>query len=116
MRNRGDRKRALGTRALMAIPQELNQRWSLNFVSDSLACGHPGFALLDLEPPHLLSGRRVGRAAVKCGKARDVADVVALRRVRETAHVHVFDQPLAQRARRDRKGCGHSSAPWLKEP
>ena len=23
----------------MAIPQELNQRWSLDFVSDSLACG-----------------------------------------------------------------------------
>ncbi len=36
---RGGRKRALGTRAPMAIPQEPNQRWSLDFVSDSLACG-----------------------------------------------------------------------------
>ncbi len=39
VRKRGGRKRALGTRAPMAIPQELNQRWSLDFVSDSLACG-----------------------------------------------------------------------------
>jgi putative transposase len=39
VRKRGGRKRALGTRAPMAIPQEPNQRWSLDFVSDSLACG-----------------------------------------------------------------------------
>ncbi len=38
-RKRGGRKRALGTRAPMAIPQEPNQRWSLDFVSDALACG-----------------------------------------------------------------------------
>lgn len=39
MRKRGGRKRALGTRASMAIPQAPNQRWSLDFVSDSLAWG-----------------------------------------------------------------------------
>lgn len=39
VRKRGDRKRALGTRVPMAIPQESNQRWSLDFVSNSLACG-----------------------------------------------------------------------------
>lgn len=39
VRKRGGRKRALGTRAPMAIPQEANQRWSLDFVSDALACG-----------------------------------------------------------------------------
>ena len=39
VRKRGGRKRAPGTRAPMAIPQEPNQRWSLDFVSDSLACG-----------------------------------------------------------------------------
>ena len=32
-------KRALGTRAPMAVPPEPNQRWSLDFVSDSFACG-----------------------------------------------------------------------------
>lgn len=38
-RGGGGRKRALGTRAPMAIPQALNQRWSLDFVSDSLTDG-----------------------------------------------------------------------------
>ena len=36
VRKRGGRKRALGTRAPMAIPQDANQRWSLDFVSDTL--------------------------------------------------------------------------------
>ena len=35
VRKRGGRKRAIGTRAPMAIPQGLNQRWSLDFVPDS---------------------------------------------------------------------------------
>ena len=39
VRRRGGRKRALGTRAPMAIPQGPNQRWSLDFVSDALSCG-----------------------------------------------------------------------------
>ena len=39
VRKRGGRKRALGTRAPMVIPQGPNQRWSLDFVSDSLAWG-----------------------------------------------------------------------------
>jgi putative transposase len=39
VRKRGGRKRVLGTRAPMAIPQGPNQRWSLDFVSDSLAWG-----------------------------------------------------------------------------
>ena len=39
VRKRGGCKRALGTRAPMAIPQDANQRWSLNFVSDALVDG-----------------------------------------------------------------------------
>lgn len=39
VRKRGGRKRALGTRAPMTIPQGVNQRWSLDFVSDALADG-----------------------------------------------------------------------------
>lgn len=39
VRKRGGPKRALGTRTLMAIPQGPNQRWSLDFVTDSLAWG-----------------------------------------------------------------------------
>ena len=36
VRKRGGRKRALGTRSPMTIPQGANQRWSLDFVSDAL--------------------------------------------------------------------------------
>ena len=36
VRKRGGRKRALGTRAPMTIPQGRNQRWSLDFVADTL--------------------------------------------------------------------------------
>ncbi|MCL4136903.1 UNVERIFIED_CONTAM: hypothetical protein GTU68_028190 [Idotea baltica] len=39
VRKRGGRKRALGTRAPMATPQDRNQRWSLDFVSDTLVDG-----------------------------------------------------------------------------
>lgn len=36
VRRRGGRKRALGTRAPMTLPQGPNQRWSLDFLSDTL--------------------------------------------------------------------------------
>lgn len=36
VRRRGGRKRALGTRAPLALPQGPNQRWSLDFLSDTL--------------------------------------------------------------------------------
>ena len=39
VRNRGGRKRVLGTRAPMAIPRGPNRRWSLDVVSDSLSEG-----------------------------------------------------------------------------
>jgi len=35
-RRRGGRKRALGTRASLTLPQGPNQRWSRDFVSDTL--------------------------------------------------------------------------------
>lgn len=38
MRRRRGRKRAMGARAPMTLPQEPNQRWSLDFVSDTLVC------------------------------------------------------------------------------
>jgi putative transposase len=39
VRKRGGRKRALGTRAPMAIPAAPNDLWSLDFVSDQFVCG-----------------------------------------------------------------------------
>ena len=39
VRRRRGRKRATGTRAPMALPDGPNQRWSLDFVADSLSWG-----------------------------------------------------------------------------
>ncbi len=39
VRRRDDRKRALGTRGPMVVPDGPNQRWSLDFVSDALTDG-----------------------------------------------------------------------------
>lgn len=39
VRRRRGRKRAMGTRAPMALPQGPNQCWSLDFVSDTLISG-----------------------------------------------------------------------------
>jgi len=38
VRRRRGRKRAMGTRAPITLPQGPNQRWSLDFVSDTLVC------------------------------------------------------------------------------
>ncbi|MFN6251454.1 MAG: IS3 family transposase [Acetobacteraceae bacterium] len=71
LRRRGGRKRALGTRAPMAVPQGPNQRWSLDFVSDAFGCGRRFRILcvvddftrecLALVPDTSLSGARVAR-------------------------------------------------------
>jgi putative transposase len=71
VRRRGGRKRALGTRMPMTLPQGPNQRWSLDFVSDTLTDGRRFriLAVVDdftreslcLVPDTSLSGARVAR-------------------------------------------------------
>jgi len=71
VRRRDGRKRALGTRAPMSLPQGANQRWSLDFVSDVLADGRRFRVLvvvddftrecLALVVDTSISGRRVAR-------------------------------------------------------
>ena len=71
VRKRGGRKRALGTRSPMALPEAANQRWSLDFASDALASGRRFRVLavvadftrecLGLVADTSLSGLRVGR-------------------------------------------------------
>jgi putative transposase len=39
VRRRRGRRRAIGTRAPLAVPQAANQRWSLDFVADQLTNG-----------------------------------------------------------------------------
>ena len=71
VKKRGGRKRAIGTRAPISLPQGLNQRWSLDFVSDSLSEGRRFRILavvddftrecLALVADTSLSGKRVAR-------------------------------------------------------
>ena len=71
VRRRGGRKRALGTRAPMTLPQGPNQRWSLDFAADTLTYGRRFRILvvvddftrecLCLVPDTSLSGKRVAR-------------------------------------------------------
>jgi putative transposase len=71
VRKRGGRKRALGTRAPLTIPQAPNQRWSLDFAADVLSDGRRLRILvvvddfsrecLALVADRSLTGRRVAR-------------------------------------------------------
>jgi len=71
VRRRGGRKRALGTRAPLTLPQGPNQRWSLDFLHDQLSDGRRFRILavvddftrecLALIADTSLSGLRVGR-------------------------------------------------------
>ncbi len=71
VKRRRGRRRAIGTRAPIVVPQALNQRWSLDFMSDQLANGRR-FRLLNViddfnseclatVPDFCLSGLRVIR-------------------------------------------------------
>ncbi len=81
VRRRGGRKRALGTRAPMAIPQGPNQRWSLDFLSDQLSDSRRFRILvvvddftrecLALVADTSLSGMRVGRELDAIAARRD---------------------------------------------
>ncbi len=80
VRKRGGRKRALGTRSPMVLPEAPNRRWSLDFVSDALANGRRFRVLavvddftrecLTLVVDTSLSGIRVGRELDRITEAR----------------------------------------------
>ena len=80
VRKRGGRKRALGTRAPLTIPQGPNQRWSLDFAADVLSCGRRLRILvvvddfsrecLALVADRSLTGRRVARELDRIAELR----------------------------------------------
>ena len=80
VRRRGGRKRALGTRAPMAVPQGRNLRWSLDFVADMLVHGRRFRILavmddftrecLGLVADTSLSGLRVARELDRIAQVR----------------------------------------------
>jgi len=87
VRRRGGRKRALGTRAPMAVPDRPNARWSLDFVHDQMTDGRRFRVLvvvddctrecLALVPDTSITGVRVAREL----------DVIVGQRVRPAAIV-----------------------------
>ena len=52
--------------------------------------------LLRLEASHVITGRRIRRAAKELGKALNVADIIVLRLVAEVAVRHVLQHAAAQ--------------------
>lgn len=115
MRKRGGRKRAIGTRAPMAIPQGPNQRWSLHFVSDSLSddrrfrvlCIIDDFsreclaAVVDTS----LSGQRVARELDNIARTRGYQRTELVNALRSALYEygHVFI-PRGQRASEEDRG------------
>ena len=74
MRKRGGRKRALGTRRPLVVPQTINQRWSLDFVSDAFTPSHR------LRCKRLPGNGRAQRRAMDGRRFRVLAVVDALSR------------------------------------
>ncbi|CUW48828.1 IS2 transposase TnpB [Novacetimonas hansenii] len=80
VRKRDSRKRAMGTRSPMMLPDGPNQRWSLDFVSDALNNGRRFRVLtavddytrkcLALVADTSLSGERLGRELNRIGEQR----------------------------------------------
>jgi len=80
VRKRDERTRAVGTRAPMVIAQGPNQRWSLDFVSDSLSCGRWFYILIEIDDfsrdclaavvDTSLSGERVARELDRIAQMR----------------------------------------------
>lgn len=63
VRKRGGRKRALGTRRPMVLPSRINERWSLDFVSDAFTDGRR-FRVLAV-----ITSRRANRCRTDLWKA-----------------------------------------------
>ena len=82
VRKRGGRKRAVGTRRPMAVPQTANDRWSLDFISDALT-----------------DGRRFRVLAVVDDFTRECLALVADTSLSGTRIARELDAVIAQRGR-----------------
>lgn len=86
VRKRGGRKRALGTRRPIIVPDRANQRWSLDFVSDALSDGQRFRVLCIVDDctrealaavvDRSMSGRRMTRELDELLQRRGKPDVI----------------------------------------
>jgi putative transposase len=96
VRRRGGRKRALGTRAPMLLPERLNQRWSLDFIADTLSDGRRFRILCVVDD--------FSRECLACvvdtslSGVRVVRELVRLTGERATPQVIVSDNELSKKA------------------
>ena len=125
VRKRGGRKRALGTRAPMTIPQGRNLRWSIDFVADTLVNGRR-FRILTLVDDFTreclglvvdisLTGLRVVRELDRIAELRGLLSLHDCERQRHRADLE-RDLALATRPRcRMALHCpGQADAEWLR--
>jgi hypothetical protein len=54
--------------------------------------------LLDLEASQIVGSRCIRGASKEARQSSDITEIVALSLSRETAHIHVVDQPVFRRA------------------
>jgi putative transposase len=100
VRRRHRKRRAVGPRQPIAVPQSLNERWSMDFVSDSLANGRAFRVLsilddfsrecLALEVDHGLPAERVTRVLDRLALSRGVPRYLVMDNGPEF-RAHVFD-------------------------
>ncbi len=86
VRKRRRRKMAAALRSPMAIPSRSNERWSIDFVRDTLADGRVfrGFTVVDdftrecpaIEVDHSLPGERVARTLDRLSKERELPKTI----------------------------------------
>lgn len=75
VRKRGGRKRALGLRAPLALPSRPNERWSLDFVSDTFTDGRRFRTLAVIDDWALVADTSLSGARV----ARELDAIIAVR-------------------------------------
>ena len=82
VRRRGGRKRALGTRAPLSLPNAVNQRWSLDFLSDAF-----------------FDGRRFRILAIADDFSRECLGLIANTSISGTRVARELDRIIAWRGR-----------------
>jgi putative transposase len=88
LRRKRRRKGAAGARVIMPAPERPNQRWSMDFVTDSLVTGRRfrAFAIVDdfsrecpvIEVDTSLGGRRVVGLLEKLGEQRGLPEIITV--------------------------------------
>jgi putative transposase len=88
LRRKRRRKGAAGARVVLPFPQRINERWSMDFVTDSIVTGRKfrSLAIVDdysrecpaIEVDTSLGGRRVVNVLEKLAEIRGVPDVITI--------------------------------------